>query len=80
MSVYVENKIHNNLVECLPHYKTISKYNIYLLIKQAIKKMAYWMERSKQRKELARLDDHMLNDIGYTHAEVQKEISKPFWK
>ena len=81
MSVYVENRIHNNLTECLPIYETKSKYGSFrVLVKQAIKKIAYWMERSKQRRELARLDDHMLEDIGYSRTEVQKEIAKPFWK
>ena len=81
MSVYVENRIHNNLTECLPIYETNSKYgNLRVFVKQAIKQIAYWMERSKQRRALARLDDHMLEDIGYSHTEVQKEIAKPFWK
>ncbi|HIQ14002.1 MAG TPA: DUF1127 domain-containing protein, partial [Leucothrix sp.] len=64
MSVYVENRIHSNLTKCLPIYETNSKYdNLRVFVKQAIKQIAYWMERSKQRRELARLDDHILEDI-----------------
>ncbi len=93
MSAYIENKIHNNLNECLPVFETTSRYNhlrilsslrvfssLRVLIKNTIKKVAFWMERSKQRRELAELDDHMLEDIGYSHTEVQKEIAKPFWR
>ncbi len=87
MSAYIENKIHNNLNECIPVFETTSRYSylrvfssLRVLIKNTIKKVAFWMERSKQRRELAELDDHMLEDIGYSHTEVQKEIAKPFWR
>lgn len=81
MSAYIENKIHNNLNECLPVFETTSRYShLRVFIKNTIKKVAFWMERSKQRRELAELDDHMLEDIGYSHTEVQKEIAKPFWR
>ena len=80
MSVCIENKIHNQLPQYLPIYKTNSKYKLQLITKSAIKKIAYWKGRAKQRKALANLDDHLLADIGYTRADVKKEISKPFWK
>jgi uncharacterized protein YjiS (DUF1127 family) len=37
-------------------------------------------ERRRQRNALARLDDRMLRDIGLTTADVEGELSKPFWK
>ena len=39
-----------------------------------------WMQRSRQRKQLARLDKHLLEDIGLTKEMATKEIKKPFWK
>jgi uncharacterized protein YjiS (DUF1127 family) len=33
-----------------------------------------------QRRILAMLDDHMLKDIGLTRMDVEREISKPFWR
>jgi len=39
-----------------------------------------WIERSKQRKALGRLNERMLADIALTPAQVAHEISKPFWK
>jgi uncharacterized protein YjiS (DUF1127 family) len=33
----------------------------------------------QQRQDLARLEDHLLEDIGYSRAEVHKETNKPFW-
>lgn len=42
--------------------------------------LAVWQDRRRQRFALARLDDRMLRDIGLTYADVDSEISKPFWK
>jgi len=39
-----------------------------------------WQKRSTGRDQLARMNSRMLQDIGLTHAEVQAEINKPFWK
>jgi uncharacterized protein YjiS (DUF1127 family) len=39
-----------------------------------------WLERRRQRLALARLDDRMLKDIGLSRAEVEVELSKPFWQ
>lgn len=80
MSAYVEKKLHNHLEECLPRHQTRGKFNLYLVTKKASKVILYWMERSKQRKELAGLEDHMLEDIGLSRADVRREISKPFWR
>lgn len=42
--------------------------------------VAVGIERRRQRLALARLDDRMLRDIGLTSADVEGEITKPFWK
>jgi uncharacterized protein YjiS (DUF1127 family) len=42
--------------------------------------IAVWRERRRQRSTLARLDDRMLRDIGLNTADVDAEISKPFWR
>ena len=42
--------------------------------------VAIWVQRSRQRKHLARLDQHLLDDIGLTQEMVVKEIAKPFWR
>ncbi len=39
-----------------------------------------WSDRRYQRKQLAKLDTHMLKDMGLTHEQVAAEIAKPFWK
>jgi uncharacterized protein YjiS (DUF1127 family) len=39
-----------------------------------------WEECAAGRHALARLDDHMLRDIGLTRADVERELIKPFWR
>ena len=39
-----------------------------------------WIERSRQRHELACLDDRMLRDLGASRYDVTMELSKPFWR
>jgi uncharacterized protein YjiS (DUF1127 family) len=39
-----------------------------------------WYERSRQRRQLAQLTDHMLRDIGLSRADVWAECEKPFWR
>ncbi|WP_428925162.1 DUF1127 domain-containing protein [Marinibacterium sp. SX1] len=38
-----------------------------------------WDTRKRTRNDLARLEDHMLADIGVTRSEAQKEARRPFW-
>jgi uncharacterized protein YjiS (DUF1127 family) len=46
----------------------------------AFEQALVWLERARQRRELQQLGDHMLKDIGLTRADVEAEISKPFWR
>ena len=39
-----------------------------------------WWELARQRQDLAGLDDRSLHDIGLSRADVEREMSKPFWR
>ena len=39
-----------------------------------------WLERSRQRRALRELNDHMLRDIGLTRADAWAEADKRFWR
>lgn len=76
MSVCIEQKHHNNFSQYLPTCEIENQYSFQGVIKQ----LQFWIDRSRQRKHLARLDDRMLEDIGLTRDQVLVEINKPFWK
>ena len=39
-----------------------------------------WSRRSRERAELAALDDRTLKDIGLTRADAEFLSNKPFWR
>lgn len=39
-----------------------------------------WRHRSRSRRELAELDEHLLKDVGITRDQARTEIDKPFWR
>jgi uncharacterized protein YjiS (DUF1127 family) len=39
-----------------------------------------WSRRSRERAELAALDDRMLKDIGLTRVDAEFLSNKPFWR
>ena len=39
-----------------------------------------WLDRARQRRHLAELDDRLLRDIGISRADVDHEASRPFWQ
>jgi uncharacterized protein YjiS (DUF1127 family) len=43
-------------------------------------RVAFWLDRARQRRALAELDDRGLSDIGLSRADVVQEIHKPFWR
>lgn len=51
----------------------------YPLISQIWHKINYWKEISSQRRELRKLNDHILKDIGLSRADAERESSRPFW-
>ena len=39
-----------------------------------------WTERAQQRRQLASLDAHILNDVGIRASDRDRECRKPFWR
>jgi uncharacterized protein YjiS (DUF1127 family) len=39
-----------------------------------------WHRRIHTRRDLARMDRHLLSDIGLTEEDVRAEAGKPFWR
>ena len=39
-----------------------------------------WLRRSNDRRQLALMNEHMLNDIGLTRIDLENEVDKYFWQ
>ena len=39
-----------------------------------------WIRRSNDRRQLAHMNAHMLNDIGLTRIDLENEVDKYFWQ
>jgi uncharacterized protein YjiS (DUF1127 family) len=44
------------------------------------KQVRLWQRRSNERRLLGQMNDHILNDIGLTRADVEVETAKYFWQ
>ena len=45
-----------------------------------VETLKVWQYRSTWRTRLSDMDDRLLQDIGISRAEAEREISKPFWR
>lgn len=45
----------------------------------ALETVAIWLDRSKKRRQLARLSEREIKDLGASRSDVMIEINKPFW-
>ncbi len=41
--------------------------------------VSLWRSRQQERRDLMKLDDHFLRDIGITRSQAVEEATKPFW-
>jgi uncharacterized protein YjiS (DUF1127 family) len=39
-----------------------------------------WIERSRSRRQILKLDARMLEDIGVSRTDAVREARKPFWR
>ncbi|WP_313514800.1 DUF1127 domain-containing protein [Pseudomonas sp.] len=45
-----------------------------------VRRLGHWHELSVQRRRLAGLGEAELKDIGFSRADVEQEIQRPFWR
>ena len=47
---------------------------------EAIGTLTLWQARRRARRQLVDLSDQLLQDIGTTRDQVEREYGKPFWR
>ncbi len=50
------------------------------VLRQLLANVPLWRQRIRQRRDLAKLDDHLLRDIGIDRLTAMEEVDKPFWR
>ena len=45
----------------------------------ALKRLRIALATWRQRQTLARLDDHLLRDLGLSRRDVESEVNRPIW-
>ncbi|KAA0577368.1 DUF1127 domain-containing protein [Azospirillum sp. B21] len=50
------------------------------VVEMASNLLGLWRQRVVTRRELGYLDDRMLQDIGFSRLDAEREMSKPFWR
>ena len=71
--------VHQNITR-QPLYDQVEPLKIHPGIKAVFMLIATWRRRARERRDLARLDDHLLRDIGIERSDVAAERAKPFWR
>jgi len=49
-------------------------------VKRLFATIVVWQQRYELRQHLLEMDDHLLDDIGFSRVEARQEAAKPFWK
>jgi uncharacterized protein YjiS (DUF1127 family) len=62
------------------HHSDTPSEVIWHRLRTPVAVLLLWIARSRQRQDLAELEDYQLRDIGLTRADIGPECSKPFWK
>jgi uncharacterized protein YjiS (DUF1127 family) len=49
-------------------------------IQRLADRLLIWLQRARQRRQLGALNDSMLQDIGLSRADVERETNRRFWQ
>lgn len=76
-----------NSIAFKSHYDALELVNVHLpersvhnVITRLADSVSTWSQRSRQRRQLASLDAHLLSDIGVSYEDIWLEVNKPFWR
>ncbi|MCB1870079.1 MAG: DUF1127 domain-containing protein [Gammaproteobacteria bacterium] len=69
-------------ISCVENQSARSYFRVYRFNRRTpdlLSRIRRWSELSRQRRELARLSDEMLKDIGISRIDALREARRPFW-
>ena len=66
------------------HVQTLSRPLFAGIVGRPVKRLfatvVVWQQRYELRRHLLEMDDHLLEDMGFSRVEARQEAAKPFWK
>lgn len=62
------------------HLATTPRADLLDLVGDLVELVLVWLQRSRERRQLGSFGDHMLKDLGVSRADIDHEVSKPFWR
>ncbi|HYM31970.1 MAG TPA: DUF1127 domain-containing protein [Candidatus Cybelea sp.] len=60
-------------------YELLTNIEGWSLIQPVAERIGKWRRTARERAQLARLTDRELQDIGRTRAEIEYELTRPYW-
>ncbi|HAS64445.1 MAG TPA: hypothetical protein DCS35_18875 [Vibrio sp.] len=54
--------------------------DIVTLVKSALSQFHLWQQNYQTRRQLARLPEHLFQDVGLSKNQVDAECRRPFWR
>lgn len=66
MAEIAHHSLINSQVSAVPH--------------RVLATLGLWRRRIRERRQLARLSEHDLHDIGVSRGTLYNELRKPFWR
>lgn len=60
--------------------QTLARFRAHVGRRNLAAVVRRWIATARQRRDLARLDDRQLADIGLTRADERNEAHKAFWR
>ena len=64
----------------LIHAHLPQRHSLAAALSSIIGRLQHWVDVAEQRRQLARLDDHLLQDIGVDRFQARVEAEKAFWR
>lgn len=58
----------------------VTQYLLKDRFAHALRMFEDWQERRRTRRDLMRLTDYQLKDIGLSRVDAENEYGKPFWR
>ncbi len=69
----------NGCQRSIRHSAVCMLLSVMFVVRSGVKTLSEWRQRSRQRRHLALLDEHLLRDVGIDRMTARQEASRRAW-